>query len=295
MSSPPWMPFNVGDYLADTGHLTVSEHGAYMLLIMRYWQDGGLPADEKLVARYAHMNAEQWAESRDVLAALFDEGWSHKRINAELAKAAEIIGKRSNAAKARHAKTPASAVHVDSTSSYTGVPHQHTQEVDAAQSRKRSRAELDRLEADLREAAGFQTNPSPGLFVLAPILGLLDIGYDIEADILPTVRAVASRMKRPARSWDYFVEPIREAIADRQAVAARGRAPPGKHQPTGTGRTNVFERLKGQADERGGEDGGSGPVVDAIRSIPDLRRQDERDDGQGVPAGDRWVFPARAS
>lgn len=167
-------------------------------------------------------------------------------------------------------------------------------EVDAAQSRKRSRAELDRLEADLREAAGFQTNPSPGLFVLAPILGLLDIGYDIEADILPTVRAVASRMKRPARSWDYFVEPIREAIADRQAVAARGRAPPGK-QSNGTGRTNVFERLKGQADERGGQDGSSGPVVDAIRSIPDLRRQDERDDGQGVPAGDRWVFPARAS
>ncbi len=187
---------------------------------------------------------------------------------------------------------------VTSPSRHGDAPYTETYtelEVDAAQSRKRSRAELDRLEADLREAAGFQTNPSPGLFVLAPILGLLDIGYDIEADILPTVRAVASRMKRPARSWDYFVEPIREAIADRQAVAARGRAPPGKHQSSGTGRTNVFERLKGQADERGGKDGSSGPVVDAVRSIPDLRRQDERDDGQGIPAGDRWVLPARAS
>lgn len=184
---------------------------------------------------------------------------------------------------------------VTSLSRHGDAPETDTElEVDAAQSRKRSRAELDRLEADLREAAGFQTNPSPGLFVLAPILGLLDIGYDIEADILPTVRAVASRMKRPARSWDYFVEPIREAIADRQAVAAKGRAPPGK-QSTGTGRTNVFERLKGQADERGGQDGSSGPVVDAVRSIPHFRRQDERDDGEGVPAGDRWVLPARAS
>lgn len=295
MSSPPWMPFNVADYLADTGHLTVAEHGAYLLLIMRYWQDGGLPADEKLVARYAHMSVEQWAESRDVLAALFDDGWSHKRINAELAKATEIIGKRSNAAKARHAKTPdASAVHVDSTSSHTGVPHQHTQQEDAADPRKRSRAELDRIEADLREASGMQTNPSPGLMVLAPILGLLDSGYDIEADILSTVRAVSSRMKRPARSWDYFVEPIREAAADRRSVAAKGPAPPGRQQQP-NGRTNVFERLKGQVDGRGGQDGSTGPVVDAVRSIPDLRGQDERDDGQGVPAGDRWVLASRAS
>lgn len=116
------MPLHVGDYLKDTGHLTVIEHGAYMLLIMRYWQDGGLPADEKLIARYAHLTAEQWSESRPVLVALFDEGWKHKRIDAELVKAAEIIGKRKAAGHQRHSKSSASAEHEDSTSSYTGVP-----------------------------------------------------------------------------------------------------------------------------------------------------------------------------
>lgn len=125
-SSPPWMPLHVGDYLSDTGHLTVVEHGAYLLLIMRYWQDGGLPTDEKLIARYAHLTAEQWSESRDVLVALFDEGWKHKRIDAELAKASEIIGKRKEAGKQRQlGKSAASAEHVLSTSSYAGVPPSH--------------------------------------------------------------------------------------------------------------------------------------------------------------------------
>lgn len=121
-SSPAWMPLHVADYLRDTGHLNVAEHGAYLLLIMRYWQDGGLPPDEKLIMRYAHLTAEQWSESRDVLVALFDEGWKHKRIDEELAKAAEIIGKRKAAAQQRHSKSDAHAEQVQSISSYTGVP-----------------------------------------------------------------------------------------------------------------------------------------------------------------------------
>lgn len=117
------MPLDVGDYLKATDHLTVVEHGAYMLLIMRYWQKGGLgTTDEKLIARYAHLTAEQWAESRDVLLALFDEGWTHKRIDAELAKAAEIIEKRRSAAEQRHYKSNAHGEHLDGNSSHAGVP-----------------------------------------------------------------------------------------------------------------------------------------------------------------------------
>jgi hypothetical protein len=71
MSNRAWMPLHIADYLADTGHLTATEHGAYMLLIMHYWQNGHLPANEKLIARVARMTADQWEESRDKLLSYF--------------------------------------------------------------------------------------------------------------------------------------------------------------------------------------------------------------------------------
>lgn len=92
-----WMQFNVGDYVRDTRHLSTLEHGAYFLLIMRYWEDGGLPDNEILLARYAGLTAEQWAQSRDVLAAFFHDGWRHRRIDDEIAKAAAKIEQRKNA------------------------------------------------------------------------------------------------------------------------------------------------------------------------------------------------------
>jgi len=120
MSNRAWMPLHIENYLSDTGHLTATEHGAYMLLIMEYWRKGGLPTDEKLLARLARMSPEQWAESRDVLAAMFVDGWRHKRIEAELAKADEIISKRKAAAVKMHSKRSANAEHVHSKCSDTG-------------------------------------------------------------------------------------------------------------------------------------------------------------------------------
>lgn len=104
MSNRAWMPLHIADYLADTGHLTATEHGAYLLMIMHYWQNGSLPASERVIARIAKLSADQWEESRDILAMLFGPDWTHKRIDAELSKADGIIEKRRAAAEARYSK-----------------------------------------------------------------------------------------------------------------------------------------------------------------------------------------------
>jgi len=87
-----WMPLYIGDYLADTTHLTYAEHGAYLLLIMVYWRSGKpLPDDDVLLARYCRANRWQWKTLRPVLEPFFqvrDGAWSHVRVTRELAHAA---------------------------------------------------------------------------------------------------------------------------------------------------------------------------------------------------------------
>lgn len=85
--SRAWMPIYVGDYLSNTRHLTTVEHGAYILLILHYWENGELPPDEKRIKRITGLTNPQWCRSRNTLAAFFEHpGWKHGRIEMELQK-----------------------------------------------------------------------------------------------------------------------------------------------------------------------------------------------------------------
>jgi uncharacterized protein YdaU (DUF1376 family) len=95
------MPLYIADYLKDTGHLSAAEHGAYLMLIMHYWSNGGVPTDERKLARIARMTPEEWAESRDTIAEFFGEGWKHGRIDNELAEAAVKSDSARTSAKKR--------------------------------------------------------------------------------------------------------------------------------------------------------------------------------------------------
>lgn len=103
--SRAWMPFYVGDYLADTRHLSTVEHGAYLLLIMHYWQSGSLPNDEGRLARIAGLDDMQWQCVRIAVAPFFEKNWKHLRIEKELKKAAEKSEKASKSASNRWNKT----------------------------------------------------------------------------------------------------------------------------------------------------------------------------------------------
>jgi hypothetical protein len=87
-----------------------------------------------------------------------------------------------------------------------------------------AKSDLDSLTDKLLEAVGDKIQPH-GAIVLAPILGLIEGGCDLETDILPSIRAQAARLARPAGKWAYFVPGIREAYETRIA-AGKGLTQP---------------------------------------------------------------------
>ncbi|MEJ0071153.1 MAG: DUF1376 domain-containing protein [Pseudomonadota bacterium] len=98
-----WMPWYVGDYLADTTHLTTEMHGAYCLLLMASWkQRGVLLDDDEELAAIAKLPLARWRQVRARLARFFqvaDGEWRQKRVTAELAKANRLVSERQKAGK----------------------------------------------------------------------------------------------------------------------------------------------------------------------------------------------------
>lgn len=85
-----WMPLYVADYLADTGHLSTRQHGAYLLILMHYWRTGPLPNEPERLRRVARLTMKEWAEDgADILAFFTVTGdvLTHKRVDHELSRA----------------------------------------------------------------------------------------------------------------------------------------------------------------------------------------------------------------
>ena len=104
-----WMPLVIGAYLADTRALSTEGHGAYLLLLMAYWTNGGpLPDDDDEFAAITGLGPHGWKKWRPKLARFFaveDGVWRQKRADIELAAAAARHEKfKARSAKANAAK-----------------------------------------------------------------------------------------------------------------------------------------------------------------------------------------------
>ena len=129
MAAIPYMPLYVADYLSDAAHLSTLEHGAYLLLIMTYWQRGeSLPADDKKLARICRIGPREWARIKPAISEFFQvdcNTWSHRRIETELQNVrAKSLKKRNGGlarAKQMHSNSSARAQQSD-TDTDTVVP-----------------------------------------------------------------------------------------------------------------------------------------------------------------------------
>lgn len=99
-----FMALYTGDYRRDTQHLSMMEHGCYLLMLMHSWdQRGPLPLDERRI--FAICNArsnEEMGAARNVIGEFFvrmEDGHYNHRMQREIERADAISGARSNAGR----------------------------------------------------------------------------------------------------------------------------------------------------------------------------------------------------
>lgn len=114
-----YYPRHIGDYLKDTAHLTLLEHGVYARLLDIYYdREGALPtqcegnANAMLHRLIGARNDDERRAVDDILAEFFvlkDGAWHNKRADEEIEKNAERAKKASESASKRWGKCEGNA------------------------------------------------------------------------------------------------------------------------------------------------------------------------------------------
>lgn len=112
-----WMPLWIGAYLADTMALNTQQHGAYLLLLIAYWRNGGpLEDDDGDLAGIVRATQAEWKKLRTKMLRFFaiaDGKWQHARADRELreagARRTAAVAKAKQAAEQRWSKAKSNA------------------------------------------------------------------------------------------------------------------------------------------------------------------------------------------
>jgi uncharacterized protein YdaU (DUF1376 family) len=88
MSKFPSLPLFTDAFIADTGHLSAAETGAYLLLLMMAWRSPGcrLPDDDAKLARWARVDPRAWRRMKPTVMdfwVLAEGFWTQKRLLSE--------------------------------------------------------------------------------------------------------------------------------------------------------------------------------------------------------------------
>lgn len=105
MAEFPAFPLWTDAYLGDTVHLSTTEHGAYLLLLMTMWRssDKKLRNDDAILARYARLTSTQWKRMKPVMMEFFhqEDGWiSQRRLTDEANAVRQFREKQAAAGRA---------------------------------------------------------------------------------------------------------------------------------------------------------------------------------------------------
>lgn len=104
-----YYPFYPGDYLRDTQDLSLTEHGAYLILLSHYYCHEGLPSNKPRLYRICKALTDEEKEAIDAVRERYftDDGNGNlinKRAEKEIKKRKEFLEKQSIKGKISAAK-----------------------------------------------------------------------------------------------------------------------------------------------------------------------------------------------
>lgn len=259
---------------------TGEEFKAAVLLWCKAWHQvpaASLPDDDRMLAHLAGFGRDikAWKKVREVALRGFercDDGRLYHPVIAEKVNDALAAKQRQRAktANATAARKTRSGQRDDSSEENRHeqrdvLRHEHRNEVQGTGTvdrdsgnntglgSARAREPLADLEATLRDAAGWQSEPAPNLAVTGPIHALIEAGADLELDVLPVVRAIAGQARKRT-SWRYFVDAIKAAHSDRISAAKLINGdPPNGQRPRPADQPGVTEFVFATLAGRDGE------------------------------------------
>lgn len=236
MNGLPYYKAYPRDFIEGTVGMSFELKGAYRLILdLIYMQDGNLPDDDRYIAGLLSLSVRKWKSLRGELLSrgkieVSGKFLTNYRAVIELENTAKLRDKMAenrrgpnknngiNSPKFDHTEAAAEADTNNTLSSVLGAPPQ---------------MDFDILQSKLIAAAGENGIQPHGAFVVGPIFELIASGISLEADIIPTIRSVASRIKRPAGSWSYFIPAIKEAY-ERRIAAGKSISRPTEEFKAGT-------------------------------------------------------------
>lgn len=116
----------IGDYLRDTGTLTLAQHGAYALMLLEHYASEQPLPDGRELHRLLRADSKAEREAIDYVLARFwtrtEAGYINNRASKEFARARDVANTNRDIALAREAKKRAAAEHETSTKRAPSVP-----------------------------------------------------------------------------------------------------------------------------------------------------------------------------
>jgi uncharacterized protein YdaU (DUF1376 family) len=230
-----YYPHHIGDYLRDTSHLTLTEHGAYRrMLDLYYASEKPLPLDPVWVSRLVRAESQQEREAvQFVLDHFFEkceDGWRNKRADAEIrsaikrTKAARTNGKRGGRPITQRvttglAKTNPTETQVKAPNNQKPITNNQDQRTDRSPQRSRgSRLPPDWKPSEILEAWAVKERPDLDMPAVVEkfgdywrgVPGSRGVKLDWEATFRNFIRTEKPGSKPKEIDMDAFVKRIEE-------------------------------------------------------------------------------------